>query len=223
MILPSKTLSTLLATSALLILLSSCQRTRSEQGFHENGNLMYEITFKGSAKHGPSIYYFNDGRKEIEYHYINDVLEGKVTRWYFNGNIEFEEHYAGNELDGPSRYNFITGKISEEKHYRNGELDGAYKVYWENGVVKISGQHALGYYQGRWEYFNEQGVKVGEANFERGSGKMLAYHQNGRVSREVNYLENEKHGWEITLSESGDTLQQQYYEFGTLTGEVLRK
>jgi len=207
---------------AFALIAVSCQKTRIEKGYHPNGNLMYEIAYKGSMKNGKSVYYFQDGRKEIEYMYDDDLLEGKVTRWYFNGNIEYEENYRNNKLDGQSRHYYLGGSLAEEKNYKNGELHGDYKVYWENGAQKIAGSYFNGLYHGEWEYFNEQGIRVGEAIFNQGSGKMTGYHRSGRISREVNYKENLKHGLEKAWNENGDITEELYYENGEVVTEVKR-
>lgn len=207
---------------AFALVAGSCQKTRIETGYHPNGNIMYEIEYKGSMKNGKSVYYFQDGRKEIEYTYQDDLLEGTVTRWYFNGNIEYEENYRNNNLDGQSRHYYLGGTLAEEKNYKNGELHGEYKVYWENGAKKIAGSYSNGLYQGEWEYFNEQGIRVGEASFNKGSGKMTGYHRSGRISREVNYNENLKHGLEKVWNESGEITEELYYEYGEVVTEVKR-
>ncbi len=215
----SVTIFTLLVASAILIL-TGCNRKRTEKAYHENGNLMYEISYKGSVKHGPAIYYFQDGRKEVEYVYADDALNGMMTRWYFNGNIEFEEQYKENQLNGLSRHFLITGIISEEKNYKKGELHGAYKVFWEDGGLKIAGEYYEGFYHGRWEYFDHQGMKVGEAEFNKGSGTMIAFYKNGRKKQEVNYRENLKHGAEITWSEEGTKRFEHHYLMGELVNEI---
>lgn len=206
-----------------IVLSASCQRKRLEQGFHPNGNIMYEIEYKGSMKNGRATYYFQDGRKEIEYNYLDDMLHGKVTRWYFNGNIEYEENYRNNKLDGITRNFYLGGTLAEEKTYKAGEPHGDYNVFWENGALKISGQHRNGMYHGDWEYFNEQGIRVGEALFNKGTGKMTGYHLDGRISREVNYKDNLKHGREISWNENGDIIDEQHFEYGEVVTEVKRR
>lgn len=200
----------------LMLCLTACKRTRTEKVYHDNGNLMYEITYKGSLKHGPSVYYFSDGRKEAEFNYANDLLDGKVTRWYFNGNTEYVEEYRDNKLHGVSRNYFLSGQISEERHYKDGELNGSYKVFWENGAVKIKGAYLDGLYHGQWEYFNEAGQKVGVASFEKGNGTMTGYYRHGRKNREVNYANNLKHGSETVWSEDGELVTEYIYQWGEL-------
>ncbi len=206
-----------------VILTSSCQRKRTERAYHDNGKLMYEISYKGNMKNGNSTYYFTDGRVEIVYPYTDDELNGKVTRWYYNGNIEYEEHYRNNMLDGNCRRYLINGTLSEEKNYREGVLHGMYKVYWETGALKISGRYKEGLYDGKWEYFDEQGMKAGEATFTEGSGVMTGYHKNGRISREVSYRNNLKHGRERIWSPEGELIEQIIYTEGKVVTGNGRK
>jgi antitoxin component YwqK of YwqJK toxin-antitoxin module len=212
----------LLLLALAILLLPGCKGKRTEKAYHDNGNLMYEVSYKGSAKHGLSVYYFADGRKEIEYPFEDNLLNGKVTRWYFNGSIEYEEEYRDNQLEGLSRYFYLNGNISEEKNFHQNALHGPYKAFWETGVKKISGHYTDAMYDGKWEYFNEQGIKVGEGNFEKGSGVMIGYHKNGRIHMEIEYRDNLKHGREATWTDEGSLVSEHFYEFGELIREINR-
>jgi len=202
------------------ILAVGCGRKRTETARHPNGNLMYEISYRGGMKHGPAIFYYHDGRKEAEYHYANDLLHGRTTRWYFNGNMEYEEYYKENQLDGLSRHYYSTGTLSTEQHYRRGELHGDHTAWWENGTVKIRGGHYRGKYHGTWEYFDFQGIKVGEATFDKGTGVMNAYHHNGRINKEIHYLDNVKHGTETTWDPEGELVSVVRYNLGNILSET---
>ncbi|HRZ43553.1 MAG TPA: toxin-antitoxin system YwqK family antitoxin [Bacteroidales bacterium] len=213
----------LIFSAGILLVASGCQRTRVEKTYHPNGKTASEVEYKGSLKHGKAVWYYEDGRKEVEYSYREGELEGTVTRWYFNGNIEFREAYSGNLLHGTSEYFFITGKLSEEKHYREGTLHGLYLLNWENGSAKIRGNYAHGLFDGKWEYFDEKESKVGEASFQQGSGTMTGYHKNGKISRVVPYQNNLKQGKEQVYDESGTLTEELVYEKGELVGKTYAK
>ncbi len=198
----------------IVFLLIGCGRTRIDTAHHPNGNLMYEITYRGDTKHGPTVFYYHDGRKEAEYNYHNDALHGRTARWYFNGNMEYEEFYRDNQLHGLSRRYFNTGALSIETHYRNGELHGEHTEYWENGTVKVQGAHYHGMFDGTWKYYDQQGLKVGEATFDKGTGVMTAYHPNGNKHKEIHYLDNVKHGTETTWDLFGTKIKQVEYNLG---------
>jgi antitoxin component YwqK of YwqJK toxin-antitoxin module len=213
----------ILVTFILLTTLTStgCQRRRIETGTHPNGNMMFEIEYRGEMKHGTSTFFFQDGRKEAEYHYQDDALDGTASRWYFNGNLEFEEEYKNDLLHGTSRNYYITGTLSTERHYNKGVLHGDYREYWENGEIKASGQYEHGWWEGDWIYYDPQGIQVGQATFSEGNGVLSGFHRNGVKSREVHYLNNQKHGAEIIYDESGKKTKELRYQIGRLVDEII--
>lgn len=204
----------------MVLVNTGCQRTRVEKTYHANGKTASEVAYKGSLKHGKAVWFFDDGRKEVEYTYREGELEGTVTRWYFNGNIEFREEYSANRLHGKSEYYFISGVVSEIKHYREGIPEGSYLLNWENGSAKIRGQYTDGSFDGKWEYYDEKEAKVGEATFKHGSGTMTGYHKNGKISRMVSYQNNLKHGKEQIFDETGKLIEEWLFEQGEPIGKT---
>jgi antitoxin component YwqK of YwqJK toxin-antitoxin module len=211
-----KTLPPTIIAFTLMLLVLSCQRTRTEKFYYPGGSLMSEVTYKGTLKHGISTYYFEDGHKEILYPYVDGELTGTVTRWYYNGAVEFRENYQNNLLDGKCSYFSISGKLTEEKNYTKGILDGPYLMNWDNGAVKINGYYEQGLFAGKWEYFDEQGLKVGEASFKDGNGTMTSWHRNGNISRIIPYRNNLKEGREQIFDTEGNLIEEHFYSEGVI-------
>jgi len=58
-------------------------------------------------------------------------------------------------------------------------------------------------YQGRWVYYDANGNIIGVGNYDHGNGMQRAWWPNGKLKREVPYVNNEKKGEERFYNEEG--------------------
>ena len=195
-----------------IFLLTACRRPK--KAYWENGNLQSELNYDDGKLNGKAIWYHANGEKEQEVYYLNNKLDGPLTRWYANGNIETESFYKDGRLEGKSiSYNEKGRKVVEEV-YVNDTLNGPYLVFHDGGNPKIEGFYEDGFYTGRWVYYNHLGKIVGVGNFERGAGIQKAWWPNGKLRREINYLNNLKNGEERWFDEKGKLQKKLVFKEG---------
>jgi antitoxin component YwqK of YwqJK toxin-antitoxin module len=97
-----------------------------------------------------------------------------------------------------------------------GVIHGKTTKYHPNGQVQIEGNYVNGLFDGRWIYYEDDGLIVGIAQFDKGSGKQKAWYRNGNLQREINYRDNLKHGKEIWYNTDGTVAKILHFEDGEL-------
>jgi antitoxin component YwqK of YwqJK toxin-antitoxin module len=82
--------------------------------------------------------------------------------------------------------------------------------------MKINGHYERGNYNGRWLYYNLVGDIIGTGNYVKGTGIQKAWYPNGNIMREINYVNNLKHGTEKLFNIDGKLEETLYYKEGKL-------
>jgi antitoxin component YwqK of YwqJK toxin-antitoxin module len=181
--------------------LYACHKVERE--YHQNGKLRSERKMLGSKMDGPFRIWYESGVMQQEAFYRNDILNGKMIRWYANGNKESEENYVEGLKNGTFRTWDEYGNLVEEKNFLNDTLHGKYRLYYSSGISRIEGAYSHGLYEGKWEYFSATGLKVGEGNYQKGTGVLSGYNSLGKKIHEVIYVNNQKNGNEVEFNPDG--------------------
>ena len=99
--------------------------------YNTDGNLIEEIEYKNSLRHGMSINYSND---KIETPYIDGKKDGNELH-YKDGQLSEETRYKNGKKDGLNRIYYTDGKIFIEESYKDGKKDGYYRLILRDGEV----------------------------------------------------------------------------------------
>jgi len=194
----------------VIVMFSSCRRVVEEQ--YPSGKKMTRKEYRGGKLDGIFRMWYEGGGLQQEAIYRNDKLEGRMLRFFGNGGKELEEYYVNGMRNGTSSLWDNMGNLLEVKSFRNDTLHGPFKAFFTSGMLNIEGSYESGFYQGHWSYYSENGIKVGEADFDRGSGLLKGYDMMGRKIREVEYRNNLKHGYETEYNTSGSVIGKILYE-----------
>lgn len=214
----NRSLAFVVGISFIMMLAAGCRRT--EVSYWENGARKSEVAYRGKALQGTSVWYFLNGSKQMEATYVRGQLEGQTTRWYYNGIMESVTHYVKGTKNGPSvTWDENGSKIAEET-YQDDMLHGPYFVWHPNGNLRISGFFDHGLFDSTWFYYDEYGMKVGEGVFRKGSGVQKGLSPSGKRMREINYVDNQKHGEERWFDEQGQVEKILIYEHDRLIREI---
>ncbi len=93
------------------------------RGWHTNGQLESEVTFKDGNLNGLYIYWYDNGQKRMEGTYKNNEEDGVWTYYrYENGQKSVEETFKDGLLDGLRTRWDQKGNIREETTYKDGEI-----------------------------------------------------------------------------------------------------
>lgn len=199
----------------IITLITACSKVDKE--YYPNGNIKSEITFKHDKKNGKAIYYYNNGNINIQCHYKNDNLDGLYKKFNPNGTLIEATHYTDGLKNGSSVTYYDNGKIAIQMNFSNDIPDGEYKEYFENGQLKIKGQYENGFYHGHWEYYDFNGLQVGKADFEKGSGVQTSfYYGTQKVRITIEFEKNQKNGKETYFDKSGQIVKIIHYVNGKI-------
>ncbi len=206
----------LLIVFLALFLISACTKTKisywppSKYGGKIKKS---EEKFKKGKKEGLSVWWHENGNKQMECNYKEDKLNGQFKRWYHNSNPEIISNYSDNSLEGPAKTFYMEGGLETEMNYKNNLLDGIYKQYWANGELKAEGNYSKGLYQGKWKYYDISGIKTGEAEFLNGDGSKTEFSIiSGSKIIESQYKKNKKEGTEIWWNEKAEIIREIIYK-----------
>lgn len=197
--------SVLLGTIASLFL-AGCKKV--EKDYYPNGNLKSVIEFKNGKEHGKLIFYDpNYKTPTLEITMEHGKKNGKLTRYHFNGKIETIAYYVDDIQEGEESIYDLKGNRIIENHFVHGKKNGPYRSWHERDVIKEEGAYLDDLYDGEWFFWDERGMLIGEAVYDKGTGKQISYDSKGNLHRITHYVNNLKDGEDIYFSPSGDTLK----------------
>jgi antitoxin component YwqK of YwqJK toxin-antitoxin module len=170
-------------------------------GYHANGNLNFEINlirvdlenWKGEWRNGKAITWYENGQKQTETNYVDDVIVGNTIEWHENGHKKSFESIEGGGYttwyeNGQKECEIFDSGIDLStmiKFYENGQRKskGFYKKIKRKSLNNLHVMH------GPWTYYHENGQKQSEENFDNDSkqGNSTYYYDNGKKASEGVY------------------------------------
>lgn len=148
--------------------------------YFENGKLKAEKTDNGKTQ--ILTRWYENGIKNNEIHFENNILNGTSEQWYKNGQKEFTCSYKNDKRTGQFISWYENGKKKIEGRYSNGELDGKWLSWNENEIIKSEEHYNKGKKTDTWIYFFDSGKKRIEILFKDGLTKRnTEWDEQGRV------------------------------------------
>lgn len=199
---------------------------------HSNKKASAKQIYVNGVKHGAYSFFNFYGRKRITGNYLNGKLQEDLI-WYFDdGSVETKAKYIYGELEGDYINYFKNGNINSKYYYTLGKLQKNGIKYYDNGNIKSKSKYYDDKLQGRREsysptgklqlvrfynygrlmgysYLDENSAELPMIPIDNETGKILAYYDNGKVSREMHY----RYGYL-------DSSYKEYYYSGQLLGEM---
>lgn len=188
----------------------SCAREKKTH--YPDGTIKSIQKYKGKKLNGTSVWFYNNGSKELEIPYLNDQPHGTLIRWYHSGSKELQENWKEGKKHGPTSRWDLQGRLTEQVSFFEDSLHGEYLVYYENGLVRIEGRYNMGFYDSTWTYYDLNGMKVGEGRYEMGTGIQRAFYPDGKVRLQVPYVNNKRNGYEIAYNRKGEEVGRTLYK-----------
>ena len=181
-------------------------------GYHANGNLSFEENlinvdlddWKGEWRNGKIITWHENGQKQTESNYVEDVLVGKYTKWHQNGQkkSEYIENSSGKYWfeNGQKKCEFIysdNDEIIRIEWHKNGQKKS--KCYLKSVKPKNSNTELQN--QGLSIEWHHNGQKESVGGYIKGSkeGNWIYYHDNGQKASEGTYKIFTDGGWQSSL------------------------
>ena len=134
----------------------------------------------GKVKHGPQVFWSDDGKKATEVHYRDGELHGMHTIWYPDGRKKSEGEWVNGEKQGVWTEWNTDGEKYRECRYVDGRIRGkdTYRVdgrkcredtydedgkrvesagWWRDGAKRWHGTYKGGLAHGQWTYWDAKG------------------------------------------------------------------
>lgn len=232
---------------------------------YKNGQVERSVDYVNGVKHGDYNYFDFYGNKVISGRYLNGNIDGELIWYHKDGSIESTMNYVNATKHGPYVSNYENGQIESKGLYEFGNKTGIWTNYYEDGVVDSVSEYKDDVYHGRREFYSpsgnlqlvrfyEYGRLVGYSYLGKDSkeipmipiknetAKIIAYYDNGKVSREMEckngdfintyktyfydgqlenemgYDQDESNGLDIEYFSDGTIKKQQDFLLGNLHG-----
>ena len=176
-----------------------------------NGNTETKISYLNKIKHGPYTVLSFDGKKMGEGAYVNDMLNGPVVAYYDNGQINYKLNDLNGNYHGEQLHYYEDGTLKQKENYDYGEEVGEDISYFENGQISNLRPYVAGEVHGKYKFFDisgklqmirfynygkligfsyhdKDGNELEMIPIKNGTGKIVSYYDNGKVSREMEFF-----------------------------------
>ncbi len=108
------------------------------EDYYPDGQIQMSGTYKSirpDNKDGHFIYRYEDGKKQMECHYRNNLLHGTLEEWYASGQPETKQEFSGGLLDGEYTSWREDGSLKLKARYHRGEKHGNFQSFYPNGQM----------------------------------------------------------------------------------------
>lgn len=172
----------------------------STWNFYSLSGILIKIeNYKNGVVEGEVKNFYKNGKLKSNATFVNGVLEGPAKEFFENGNMRSSKIIKKGKPDGPFKLYYDNKVYRIIGKYAMGKKDGKWRYYsprlkvekeeiYEKGNLIYSSEEILTYWDDstkvvrtREKYYN----KAGRSAF-------IAYHPNGKVSREGYYFKNKK-------------------------------
>lgn len=164
--------------------------------YNQTGDLVEIINYQLGKRSGYTI----------KYSYDNPNFPGQQS-------IISRELYINDKREGSSYYYYKTGELKEEINFSNGKKEGYSREYNKDSVIITLKQYNDNYLVSR-ERINRtdaEGLK---------QGTYKTFFDDGTVKKEINYLDDQLHGYFREYDEGGKLMQTFRYERGVVVEEI---
>ena len=194
---------------------------------HDNGN----VASRGSmlndeAKVGEWVYFYDNGQKEKQGHYINNLMQGTWTFWLADGSDSWTAQYekGAGANNGRITTAYKNGQKKTESTYRDGRQHGVATVWHETGRAIQEQHYRNGRQDGRrTQWFFATGKKRLEDHWKDGQREGLEsqWHPSGQLASEGNLVDNQKDGVWTRWHRNGSKQSEDRYKSSLKEGAAL--
>lgn len=198
-----------------------------------DGALIISARYEDGKLDGPHAFGTRQSMR-FEETFADGVRRGKRGIWQFGLQVADESYDKRGKLDGPyvlrrsTKVLRVKGEFSggrrigswtwwdrdnnkeREGAYVRGKKDGPWMEWWENKLV-FSGSYAAGKPDGDFVYFDRNGNELGRFAIAGGSGTMLTFHANKKVSSKQRISRGSLDGLYQELTPRGKVVVEGHY------------
>lgn len=108
------------------------------EDYYPGGQIQMHGTYKSirpDNKDGHFVYWYEDGEKQMECQYKDNILHGLLREWYASGQPESYQEYSNGLLDGKYSSWRKDGSLKLKARYHRGAKHGNFQSYYANGQM----------------------------------------------------------------------------------------
>ncbi|MDN3504472.1 MAG: hypothetical protein P0S95_02715 [Rhabdochlamydiaceae bacterium] len=197
----------------------------------ENGKPRLESNYVAGELDSTYKAYNESGKLIIDGTYKLGKVEGKFLTFYDDGTTKEVLNFVDGEKNGEFESYYPNGQLQAKGSYKNDQPHGEITGWYESGSKAFVRNYNIGQFvDSQIEYF-----KAKKGNNEVLSKKM-SYNQEGKLDGEqkthypsgvvqslLTYHDGQLHGMKALWDESGDLLEEAWYEEGKLEGRFFER
>jgi len=149
--------------------------------YYASGKISSETNYKDGVENGPSVFYYNNGQKKLERNYTNGQEDGYTKEYFNDGKLSYEGWVINGEKQQHLVYYNEFGDQKQKVFYKDDELDG-YTEFIEPGNIKSYDYHYSNGWLDQTIQYDTTGRIISDNKLDKGTGPVVYYHQNGKVS-----------------------------------------
>lgn len=173
--------------------------------------------YLNGQQHGEWIWYGDDDKVESKANYLNGTRHGETVYYFDNGSIDVRYIYDFGEVNGEVISYHDNGSIYTKSNYLDDEVHGRRETYDEDGNLQLIRFYEHGRLFG-YSYLDKNSEELAMIPIENESGKIISYYNNGKVSREFEYLNGELVNEFKEYYYSGQLMEELNYADGEING-----
>jgi antitoxin component YwqK of YwqJK toxin-antitoxin module len=188
----------------------------------ENGNLIYNGTFKDNIPQGTFTYYYPNGKVRSILEYSTNGKSAKAVNYHPNGKKMAEGLYVETKKDGMWKYFNDLEIISAEENYKTGVPEGVWKTYYDQGQLLEEVSYLAGKKEGKSTQYFMEGKPKAESNYHNNllNGSIVYWSLDGKELLTGTYHNDLKDGLWTIFKPDGTKECETLYSEGTVMNET---
>lgn len=155
-----------------------------------DGKLFLTANYFDGERHGDWIWYFNNGKVNTTGSYIHGKKDGVWKNYHENGKLESEDTYIEGSSEGVWKTYNEEGVLIKTQEFKNNLQHGELSFYSEEGKLQLTRYYQFGRLIG-YSYMDKNSKMLPMIPIENETAKIVAYFDNGNISREMEIVKGE--------------------------------
>jgi uncharacterized protein len=205
--------------------------------FSEPGIIIRSLNYIDGKLNGQAIYYYPDGKPQLQGNFTDNVRTGIWKQWNQNGGYGIGA-FENEKPEGKWTFYYEDGSVQSEGKfhegvqaglwteirengdtaigiYLNGFPEGEWNCQFKNGKPCYQGSYIKGKREGSWKEWNVIGeMSQGSYANDKKTGNWKFFNQEGIKTMEGNYLDDLEDGEWVKYDSMGNVIESKSYSNG---------
>ncbi|MBN2813439.1 MAG: tetratricopeptide repeat protein [Bacteroidales bacterium] len=189
--------------------------------YHYDGRIHFEEFYNEEGDIVRTVIYDNTGHIESDWQYAYGTH--RFISYYPNGKIKSVTNLSDNVKHGLQETYYPNGQLATRLDYLHGAPNGTYTRYDYKGNIEASYTYLLGKLNGDFRTLTNGSLDY-HARYENdlNQGKIYSYHYNGKLARELDLVDDDRHGFSDYYCADGNFMYRIRYAYGSIKGYTYK-